>query len=545
MNWYRNLSIRWKLQFGFFAVTMITTIYSRLLASHELQKMIAIAQQGNASPDIVSHLRLNLHDYILNSFWESGLEFVGQFFLIAFVANLFAKPIIHLGHSLTQVEKGDLTKRISNNSHDEVGVLEKAFNSVLDKLNNILREVEDGGKHMEQSAFQVTKISHEIYEVGKEQEALSSGVITDMQQLYQVSSDVQTQAIEAAERSHQVESLAQEGIELVRSNINAMKETTQEVTRASQEIEELEQAAQQIHVIVNTIKEISGQTNLLALNAAIEAARAGEQGRGFAVVADEVRKLAERTSNSAEEVSSIIEQLSGKVQQVTSTMSVVVEKVHLTQQGAGQTAETIEVMAGHSIEAAKGNQGISDISRQQLEQFGLLQSNIWMLFVTLKENGTKVEATAAIGEDLRLVSGRLNELMAGFTFSHATHIPIAQHEQRGVPRADNSLLVKIVQGEDFLDALVQDFSLTGVRLSLARKLDTAKPIDMKIYLPHENLSEYENQTPLQLSGEIAWQEEQEGRDRCTAGVQFIGMDDSNREKIRQCFDFYKLNAEFV
>ena len=194
MNWYRNLSIRWKLQFGFFAVTMVTTIYSRLLASHELQKMIAIAKNGNASADIISHLQANHHAYIFNSFWESGIEFVGQFFLIAFVANLFAKPIIHLGESLTLVETGDLTKRIDNNSHDEVGVLEKAFNSVLEKLNNILREVEDGGKHMEQSAFQVTKISNEIFEVGKEQEQLSSGVITDMQELYQVSSEVQTQA---------------------------------------------------------------------------------------------------------------------------------------------------------------------------------------------------------------------------------------------------------------------------------------------------------------------------------------------------------------
>jgi hypothetical protein len=68
---------------------------------------------------------------------------------------------------------------------------------------------------------------------------------------------------------------------------------------------------------------------------------------------------------------------------------------------------------------------------------------------------------------------------------------------------------------------------------------------MKIYLPHGELSEYENQIPLQLAGEIAWQEEQEGRSRCTAGVQFIGMDDSNRDKIKECFDFFKLSAEFV
>jgi methyl-accepting chemotaxis protein len=226
-------------------------------------------------------------------------------------------------------------------------------------------------------------------------------------------------------------------------------------------------------------------------------------------------------------------------------MSVVVEKVNLTQESSSQTAETIEIMASNSVEAAKGNQDISDISRQQLDQFGLLQSNIWMLFVTLKENGTKVEATAAIGEDLRRLSGRLNELMAGFQFSHEIAINTAQHEQRKAPRANNSMLVKIVQGDDFLDALILDFSLTGARLSLARKLDVVNPMDMKVYLPYENLREYESQIPIELKGNIAWQEEQEGRARCTAGVQFIGLQDSDRDKIKQCFDFFNLQAEFT
>lgn len=363
-NWYLNLSIRWKLQLSFFAVTVINTIYNRMVFSRELTGLIDIAQSGNAGDEVIRALHTSYHDYVFHAVWQTGLEFLIQFLVIAFVANFFAQPIIHLSHSLQKVEEGDLTKRVDNRCQDEVGVLEKIFNSVLDKLNEILREVEDNSRNMGQSAFQVTKISHEIYKVARHQDSRSSEVIAAMEQVFHVSSSVRDQAAEAVERSRRVEHLAQEGINQVRRNIQAMEQTTLEVNRASQEIQNLESSADQIHDIVNTIKDIAGQTNLLALNAAIEAARAGEQGRGFAVVADEVRKLAERTSSSAQEVNAIIGQLSGKVLQVTEAMQVVVSKVDATQQDALSTSTTIEMMASHSVETAQSNQRISEASGQ-------------------------------------------------------------------------------------------------------------------------------------------------------------------------------------
>lgn len=545
LNWYLNLSIRWKLQLSFFAVTVVTTLYNRLVFSSEIVSLIDIARTGNASPEIIQALEASYRTYVFNAYWQAGLEFLIQFMVIAFVANFFAKPIINLSRSLKRVEEGDLTMRVENNSHDEVGVLEKIFNSVLDKLNSILREVEDNSRNMGQSAFQVAKISHEIYEVGKHQESRSSEVIKAMQQVHQVSSTVQSQATEAVDRSRRVEGLAQEGIGQVRQNIGAMQEATQEVSRASREILELEESAKQIHEIVNTIKDIAGQTNLLALNAAIEAARAGEQGRGFAVVADEVRKLAERTSSSAQEVNTIIDQLSGRVHQVTETMQVVVEKVDATQQGALSTAQTIEVMASHSVETAEGNQGISDASRKQMDQFGLLQGTMETLFIAMRENGTKVEATAAIGEDLRRVTSRMNELMAGFKFSHAKVMQVAQNEQREVPRSESSMLVKVMQGNEKLDAISQDLSLSGMRLSLPRQVDTSQLVDISIYLPHHDLRVYESQAPIVLRGEVIWQSGQDGRNRCIAGVKFVNLSEPDRYKIQQCFKFFNESAEFA
>ena len=458
------------------------------------------------------------------------------------IARSITLPLVRAVAVAKSVTGGKLDNEIDVASGGETGELLTTLEVMQGKLNSILREVEDCGRNMGQSAYQVATISSEIAEVSKQQESRSGEVSSAMQQLHQISSDVQTQAIEAASRSGQVESLAQEGIENVRRNIGSMEETTRQVSRASLEIQDLEQSAQHIHNIVNTIKEIAGQTNLLALNAAIEAARAGEQGRGFAVVADEVRKLAERTTNSATEVGQIIEQLSVKVQQVATTMNVVVQKVNVTQEEAGKTARTIEGMASNAVQTVQANQGISKASHQQVDQFCLLQTTTDTLFSILKDSGTKVETTAAIGEDLRAVTGRLNNIMSGFTFTNQIVIAATQHEKRGAPRAQNSLRIKVSQGGNTMEAVSSDFSLTGVRLRLTRPLNEEEEMDLSLYLPHEDLGQYESQAPLRVAGRIAWQQKDNGNYLC--GVEFVNLDEGKRDMLKQCFVFFRKNAEF-
>ena len=316
------------MQLGFFMVTIVATIYNRFLAAHELNYMVEIARKNGVSDAVIRQLEENQSSYIFNSFWQSGIEFLIQFFIIGILAGIFIKPILTLCLSLKAVEKGDLTKGVSISSKDGLGLLEHSFNEVLAKLNHIMREVDASGKEMEQSSYQIAKISNEIAEVGRLEQSRSSEVTMVTGQLQQTSKSVQEQAQGATERAKKTDARAHEGIHMVQKNISGMESTAQEVNEAAKNISELAQATLQIHDIIATIKEIAEQTNLLALNAAIEAARAGEQGRGFAVVADEVRKLADRTTKSAGEVSNIIEKLSGKVQQVTASMNMVVDKVH-------------------------------------------------------------------------------------------------------------------------------------------------------------------------------------------------------------------------
>lgn len=545
MNWIKNLSIRWKLQLGFFVVTMVTTIFNRLLASHELQKMIDIARSGGASQEIISRLTQNHSAYIFNSFWESGIEFLLQFMIIGTVAKLFVRPILELCEALQSVGQGDLTREVKTTSQDEIGILQHSFNDVLNQLNRILGEMEQSGKQMEQSSFQIATIAKNISEVSRQEETRSADVHRATTELNAISAEAQDLAHSAAERTRSVEQQAREGNITVSRNITEMEATANEVDRVSQEISQLTVAATQINRIIDTIKEIAGQTNLLALNAAIEAARAGEQGRGFGVVADEVRKLAERTTGSAVEVTGIVGVLTGQVDAVHAAMAQVVEQVHSSQAAAGETARIMDSMGERVSQAAAANDAIAEASRRQLSHFALLQDSLTRLFATLAESSTKVETTASIGNDLHRVTGRLSNLLAGFTINHdlSASQMARPDDKRRSPRIEQAMLAEISQaGTPNHEALILDFSLSGARLRLVKKLEDNQTVTLKMRLPAQDIQSYQQQPPLILNGRLVWQREENGRPTC--GIQFIDISREQQEQIKSCFAFFRKAAEY-
>ncbi|MGE5466785.1 MAG: methyl-accepting chemotaxis protein [Ignavibacteria bacterium] len=541
MNWFVNLSIRWKFQIGFFVVTMVTTIYNRLLASHELQKMIDIAQRDGAPAAAIKAMIDNRAAYHFNSVWESGLEFMLQFLLIGFVARLFLKPILNLCDALKAVEQGDLTRGVDITAHDEIGILQRIFNDVIGKLSRILGNVEDTGRQMGQSAFQIATIAKETAEVSRQEEARAAEVVSETQSLTQVARSVEEQAGTAAARTREVQEKGHEGVAAVQRNIQEMEATVGEVNRVAGEVTDLADAAEEITRIIDTIKEIANQTNLLALNAAIEAARAGEQGRGFAVVADEVRKLAERTTLSATEVTTIVATINERVHQLRETMNAVVERVHASQSVADETSQVMSAMSEVVAEAAEGNAAIVDASRQQMEQLAGLEATLERLFATLNESSTKVETTAAIGNDLHRVTEQLNEVMSGFQFQRMIEVDAARPsgEKRRFPRLERGMLVLVAsQGESArMESLASDLSLTGMRLVVPKELKQNAPVTLSIQMPADDLNSYQNQKPLAVDARVCWQRIEDGRHTC--GVEFINTNPQQRSALAEIFAFYR------
>jgi methyl-accepting chemotaxis protein len=506
--------------------------------------MIEIAKTGGASASIIQAMQDNRAAYHFNSVWESGLEFSLQFFLIGLVAKAFIKPITALIESMHAIEKGDLTRGVVVTALDEIGSLQQISANVISKLSHILGDVETSGKQMEQSAFQIATIAKNIAEVGHQESSRSAEVVAATHELTTIAQEVKSHAETAAIKTRQVEQSARDGVAAVQRNIAELDSATSEVSLASAEVAQLEEAAKKIAHIIVAIREISGQTNLLALNAAIEAARAGEQGRGFAVVADEVRKLAERTNVSALEVDDIVSEITGKVVHLSEAMTAVVERVHGSQKVATETAVVMTSMASGVSDAAHSNDAIVEESRLQMDQLGQLESSLNRLFATLKESSTKVEATAVISGDLHKVTGDLNGIMSGFTFNRETmNVSKLGNDKRRHPRLARGLLAKLESADGTVqDSLTEDLSLTGAQMVLKHSLPEKAKIKVFLYVPHPDLEQYRDQKPVALRALVRWQKQNEGR--LTCGIEFENMSASEKKHLEMVFSYYNQSPEY-
>jgi methyl-accepting chemotaxis protein len=350
--------------------------------------------------------------------WATGITVV--MLLIAGVAGLFfalsiTNPIIKLAEVIGIIDRdADLSKRIDIHSKDEIGEMATSFNQMLGKLHNSMREVSASTGQLAAAAEELSAITIETNNAIELQRSETDQVATAMNEMTATVQEVASSATTAAEAAHGADRESQGGRKVVQETMDAIDKLAQDVEGTAVIIRRLEGETENIGSVLDVIRGIAEQTNLLALNAAIEAARAGEQGRGFAVVADEVRSLASRTQSSTQEIQGMIEKLQGEARNAVRAMELGQERA---QEGVAKAAS-----AGESLQAittAVGsindmNAHIASAAEEQSAVADEINRNIVNISQVADQNTENAMQTSKASEELAHLASQLQNLVAQF-----------------------------------------------------------------------------------------------------------------------------------
>ncbi len=294
------------------------------------------------------------------------------------IVMLITKGLDQIIQSLRDIAQGegDLTQRLEQNSEDELGTLVHWFNVFVEKLHSTIGDVIEVITPLTNVSQELNTVSAKTSEVSSEQTRASTLVSNAMDDMLRSVTNVAENAGSAAQAAGDADGEAKQGLSIVQSTVTSINDLAAEVERAAEVIVKLESDTESVGGILDVIKGIAEQTNLLALNAAIEAARAGEQGRGFAVVADEVRTLASRTQESTHEIQTVIEQLQSAARSAVGVMEQGKEQAQKSVEQAGATGASLEAITAKVTSITDMNQQIAGATEEQQSFANDIQHNV-------------------------------------------------------------------------------------------------------------------------------------------------------------------------
>ena len=310
-----------------------------------------------------------------------------------------------------RIAAGDLSTNVSCPPGDS---LLADTGRMQDTLRAMISTILDNAEHVSSAANQLLSAAEEVADRSQRQSDAASSMAASVEEMAVSIDQVRENATEAHSISENSASISEEGAAVIHSAASEMRQISEAVQASSEIVEDLGRQSDQITSIVNTIREIADQTNLLALNAAIEAARAGEQGRGFAVVADEVRKLAERTSLSTTEIATMVTRIQQGTRGAVASMQAGVAKVGSGVELASQAGESINSIRDGAQRVSQVVNSISDSISEQSHASNDIAHKIETIAQMSEESAAAVRHTADAARRLHQLSGELHAAVAQF-----------------------------------------------------------------------------------------------------------------------------------
>jgi methyl-accepting chemotaxis protein len=343
-----------------------------------------------------------------------AVVFAFAVFLTTGLAKSITKPLNYGASIAHKIAEGDLTARIETMRADETGQLLGAMQNMLENLQRIIGEVKAAATNMASASHELNANSELMSKGAGEQAGRALQVASASEEMSQTILDVakNTSSIEIS--STETAKLARNGEKVVDSSVHKVKAISETIEASAQLIRSLGDRSNQIGHIIGVINDIADQTNLLALNAAIEAARAGEAGRGFAVVADEVKKLAVRTSNSTSEISSMITSMQKEVHEVVASMETITREVTAGVELSTQAGDVLRNIVGSVDQLHVMVQQIASASEEMASTSEQISKDIETIATVSKETSGNSEGITRASLELAELSVSLEKAVAGF-----------------------------------------------------------------------------------------------------------------------------------
>lgn len=332
------------------------------------------------------------------------------------LSRTIVSSITSAGNMLKEISEGegDLTKKLPVNSKDEIGVLSTHFNKFMEKLGSIINTVKSSSESIASGNHQLSSSSEELSLSFQEQTAQLTSVASATEEMSTSASEVMETVQSVAGKAEEANHMIISGKKMLLEAAASMNNIKSGVAVLNKTIDNLSVSSSEIGNILNVINDIADQTNLLALNAAIEAARAGEHGRGFAVVADEVRKLAERTQSAIKEIESIIITLQNESKTASQNMTEANTDVETGVHVMHDTEKMFEEIVDSVNIISESTRNIETAVSQQVEAIHNINENAQTISNGIEQSNISVQEVSRTVNDLQFQTEGLSELVRKF-----------------------------------------------------------------------------------------------------------------------------------